>query len=125
MRTEIKLQKRQRRKKKFLLRLKKVCVFFIVFMFVIGLVAVDEAYSDIMGTTGELSLHARRLDQDKVSISLLGKETTLNMTEVEDKIVEVQNRGTDILEDVAKGIRSYLGFEEWPREDLPFTSKIL
>ncbi|NLY70071.1 MAG: hypothetical protein GX076_00035 [Clostridiales bacterium] len=125
MRRDKKLKKRQENRLKNLNMIKKVSVFFLVFFFVVGLVAVDEAYSEVMGTTGQLSLQIRRLDQNQVMFSLFGKESIVNVTEVEEKINDIQTSAYIFLEDLTGSIRTFLGFEEWPREDIPFASKTL
>ena len=125
MRRDKKLKKRQEKRLKNLNMIKKVSVFFLVFFFVVGLVAVDEAYSEVMGTTGQLSLQIRSLDQNQVMFSLFGKESIVNVTEVEEKINDIQTSAYIFLEDLTGSIRTFLGFEEWPREDIPFASKTL
>ncbi|MDD2216195.1 MAG: hypothetical protein PHE41_06475 [Eubacteriales bacterium] len=64
---------------------KKLAVFILTLSFIIGLVIVDEAYSDMMGKVGVLSLQTRRVDQDWVTFSLLGKEYKVNMTDMQSK----------------------------------------
>lgn len=125
MRTVKKQREKMGKKKETKFRLKKVAVFILTFSFVVGLVAVDEAYSEIMGKAGVLSLQTRRTDQDCVTFSLLGEETIINVSDVEAKIGRFQNQGANVLEDFSDTIREYLGLGEWPRKDLPFQSKIL
>ena len=67
------------------MRKKKLAVFILTLFFIIGLVVVDEAYSDMMGKVGILSLQTRRVDQDLVTFSLFGKEYKVNMTEMQSK----------------------------------------
>lgn len=107
------------------LRLKKTAAFMLTFLFITGLNAVDAAYSEMMGDTGLLSLQARRIDQDNVIFSLLGKEKKVNITNVKITADVIQDRAVDILEEFSAGAREFLGLPEWPRKDLPFESKIL
>ncbi|NLP30899.1 MAG: hypothetical protein GX363_07220 [Clostridiales bacterium] len=125
MRRDKKLTEKLKRRKEYFNFIKKMSVFFLIFFFIVGLVTVDEAYSEIMGTTGQLSLQIRRLDQDKVIFSLFGKESIVNVSKVEEKIDDIQTRAYFFLEDLTGRVRTLLGFEEWPREDIPFASKTL
>lgn len=88
------------------MRKKKLVIFTLALFFMIGLVTVDEAYSDMMGKEGMLSLQTRRLDQNWVTISILGKECKVNMTEMQSKWESKWNY--------------FFKQEKEPAKDLPF-----
>jgi hypothetical protein len=125
MRTAEKEEQRIDNREKNIFRLKKAAVFVVTFCFVVGLVTVDEAYSEIMGKPGIMSIQTRKIDSEHVTFSLLGEEATINVSDVETAINEIQGKGVSLLEEFTLTIRELVGLAEWPRKELPFQSKIL
>lgn len=121
MRTQLKNKQRAIRRRTTAHRTQKVAVFLISFFFLIGLVTVDEAYSEMMGQDSTLCLQTRRLNEEVVRFSLLGQEATVNVSLVQE--------GWEQIERMEQEIRSLLSpkgkkrAEE--RDDLPFEGKIL
>lgn len=105
--------------------MKRIVLFFMVSLFLIALSEVDDSCSSMMGLESHLSLQTRRIDQDHVRFSLLGKEREANMKEIEQAAEEVRDQAVAVLEQGAGRIREWLGFGVWPRKDLPFEAKVL
>lgn len=113
------------KKQKNRLRFKKAVVFAMTVLFMFGLVAVDGAYSEMMGKEGVLSLQTRRVDHDNVRFSLLGQQAEINVTDMRMTLDDIKDEAVDFLEDVSANVRKLLGIPAWPRDDLPFEYRIL
>lgn len=125
MRKEERQLQKIEKKNKAKLRLEKAVVFLLTFYFVIGLVTVDQAYSEMLGKPGALSLQTSRIDRDRVIFSLLGEEVTINVTDVKQTIDQIEDGVVEVLEDVSVKARELLNIPAWPRKELHFQSKIL
>lgn len=69
-------------KQKKMLRQKKAAVFVLAFFLYIGLLAVDNAGSEMTGYPGTFALKAKRINSDYIELSFLGKETLVDTTAV-------------------------------------------
>jgi hypothetical protein len=114
MRTQYKNRQRAMRRKATAFRTQKAAVFLIAFFFVIGLVTVDEAYSEMMGQESNLCLQTRRLDEEIVSFALLGQEVKINVSLVQRGWKRMEEEVEDVLDDI---------FHK--SSGLPFEGKIL
>ncbi|MGI6728058.1 MAG: hypothetical protein ACOX4P_05805 [Anaerovoracaceae bacterium] len=101
------------------LRFKKIIIFFITFSFIIGLITVDEASSDMIGSDGALCLKTSRINQDWVSISFLGKEAKINMTKMKNTINKVQSEAKQILSGLYSQAKQLIKIEVIQEKESP------
>jgi hypothetical protein len=107
------------------MRLKKLAVFILVFTAVCGIVAVDEAYSDMMDQEGKIVPQAVRVDEDLVSFSMFGQTAVINVTELENDWNGVSIKVADRLDTAVTHIQSFLGIKEEERDYSVFHTQIL
>lgn len=69
-------------------KVKRISVFFLIFLFFAGVFAVDYEYSNMMGFEKEMVLGCKRLDSEMIKIYLLGYEVEMNSKEVVQDIEE-------------------------------------
>lgn len=83
MRSKQKIKKTRR--EKWIWRGKKLALFLIVFLFLVGLAAVDGSYADMMHKDGSLTLQVKRVDENCISLSLFGQTREVNLLELEQR----------------------------------------
>lgn len=129
MRTQDKNKKRAKRKGKKIRLWKQTAAFFLSFFFVIGMVTVDESYSDMMGKESTLSLSTRRMDENTLQFGWFGQGVTLHTKGITDGMNTVRDQVAQGLEDITEPIREALSpliEQERPtKENLPFEGKTL
>jgi len=107
------------------MRLKKLVIFVLVFAAVYGFTAVDEAYSEMMDQTGQISLHVRRVNSDYVTFSMFGQTLAVNTKDLEQKWENVNRVVTANLDIAVSEIQDFLGMEEPKRDYTVFKTEIL
>lgn len=79
MRTQVKKINRAKRRIKFEQFFRQLAVFAVTLFFLVGLVVVDEAYSEMLGRPGVLSIQIRRLDENRLRLDYLGQSFTVSL----------------------------------------------
>lgn len=79
MRAQEKRINRAKRRLKLEHFFRQSAVFMVTLFFLVGLVVVDEAYSEMLGRTGILSLQVRRLDETQLRFDYLGQSFTVSL----------------------------------------------
>jgi hypothetical protein len=105
--------------------MKKVAVFMLVCLFLVGIAVVDDSHSLMTGKEAELSLQTRRIDSNTVRFSMLGVKKDVNITEASRVVRKVRKDIVSQIDGIAGCIRKCLGFTEWPRKDFTFDSRVL
>ena len=77
-----KAERKAHRKERWVWRGKKALVAAVVFLFFIGLVAVDGSYAELMQKDGALTLQVRRLNEQMIRISCFGFTREVDMLEL-------------------------------------------
>ncbi len=70
---------------------KKTMVFIVTMLAVFAFVAVDAAYSDMLDEDSFLIPVVKKISEDQVSIVLLGKTASINVTQIEEKWDNINN----------------------------------
>ncbi|HZK01615.1 MAG TPA: hypothetical protein VFC96_02010 [Anaerovoracaceae bacterium] len=66
------------KKNKKKMRKKKMVTFFLILFLCLGIIAVDNAGSELTGYPAHLSFQISKLNEEQVSISFVGKEVLIN-----------------------------------------------
>ena len=77
-----KAERKAHRKQRWVWRGKKAMVACVVFLFVVGLAAVDGAYAALMQQDGALTLQVRRLDERSIRVSGFGMTREVDLVEL-------------------------------------------
>ena len=107
------------------MRLKKLAVFILVFTAVYGIIAVDEAYSDMMDQEGKIVPQAVRIDEDFVSFSMFGQTAMIDVTQLENDWYGISVKVASNLDHAVANIRDFLGIKEEERDYSVFHTQIL
>ncbi len=133
MRMDGRVQENAVKLEKSLLRKKKAAVFLLVFFFYMGLAAVDTACTEMTRHSGALTLQSRRIDEDHVQVSFLGRETTVNTAWIALEVSRMKESAAEAVSVLTK-MATGRGDNKPPQDDdnkprqnreLPFPSQTL
>lgn len=77
-----KTERKARRRERWAWRGKKALVATVVFLFFMGLAAVDGSYAALMQQDGALTLQVRRLDERNIRVSCFGMTREVDLVEL-------------------------------------------
>lgn len=77
-----KAERKAHRRERWVWRGQKALVAMIVFLFFVGLAAVDGSYAELMQQDGALTLQVRRMDDRNIRVSCFGMTRELDLVEL-------------------------------------------
>ena len=77
-----KSERKTRRRERWAWRGKKALIAAVVFLFFVGLAAVDGSYAELMQQDGALTLQVRRMDERNIRVSCFGMTREVDLVEL-------------------------------------------